>query len=111
MARNTSVTRTSHVSQRRLQKAPKVPIDEQVRRIRESWPYEWRESVVGGDGGGGGDTALGTPEKERETLVTKRCTTFARVPSRSQDDSPSLTQPRTRSPSRAVSARGSVTAR
>ncbi|TYZ62457.1 hypothetical protein PybrP1_005578 [[Pythium] brassicae (nom. inval.)] len=107
MVRTTSITRTHHVSQHRLQKAPKMPIEEQVRRIRESWPYEWHEGPGGSDA-----SALRLPEKERETLVTKRCTTFARTPSSSQDDGPPLAQPRTCSPSRAFfSPKGSVTAR
>jgi hypothetical protein len=40
-------------SQKKLQ-ARRVPIEDEIRRIRESWPYDWHkdsEQSVGADGG------------------------------------------------------------
>lgn len=40
-------------SQKKLQ-ARRVPIEDEIRRIRESWPYEWHEDAERAAGEGGG---------------------------------------------------------
>lgn len=104
-----SITRSTHVSQRKLSSKSKLSIDEQIRHIRESWPYEWSESEMDT-----GDSEV--MESEREALVTKRCMTFsrARSPSKSDLDTGSgRSRSRSRSPSRtaSISARGNLTVR
>ncbi|KAF1318493.1 Camp-dependent protein kinase regulatory subunit, partial [Globisporangium splendens] len=98
----TPITRSFHVSQRKLK--PKKSIEERIKKIRESWPYQWHEDDDDGDG------AL--TENEREALHTKRCTTFSRSRSPSRCDADSFGG-RARSPSRAVSisAQGNLTVR
>lgn len=107
-----SITRSIHVSQRKL--GSKLSIDEQIKRIRESWPYEWNESEH--------DTDKDVMESEKEALVTKRCTTFshARSPSKCDLDTVSdgggsggRVRSRSRSPSRtaSISAKGNLTVR
>ncbi|KAF1314956.1 hypothetical protein FI667_g16361, partial [Globisporangium splendens] len=76
----TPITRSFHVSQRKLK--PKKSIEERIKKIRESWPYQWHEDDDDGDG------AL--TENERETLHTKRCTTFSRSRSPSRCDADSF---------------------
>lgn len=114
-----SITRSIHVSQHKPGSKPKLSIDEQIKRIRESWPYEWNESEH--------DTDKDVMESEKEALVTKRCTTFSRARSPSKcdldtvsggggsdgGDSGERVRSRSRSPSRtaSISAKGNLTVR